>query len=296
MDPNPLKDIGFSFRNSTLLIFANYFRQFIRDFATIATPLYHMVLLKSFAGIWTDLHQACFEAFKLALANAPTLKMPDFQKPFEVIVDASNVAIGAVLVQDGRPVAYESKKLNETQRKWTTTERELWAGVHALQQWRCYLQHPTEKFTLWTDHNPNIFFSTGNSPLSPRQARWQETLAHYNFEWKYKKGKDNIADALTRLPDHFKVFALQRLEFWAIQTRAQEAAAAAAALVQPLQKNCYCPRTYLPWTITVRGRTCHGLVLSADIPATDYYCPRTYLQRTITAMCRRCGGRDVNVS
>jgi hypothetical protein len=177
---------------------------------------------KKLGDRWTDLHQACFGAIKLALANSPTLKMPDFNSPFEVSVDASNVTIGAVLVQQqDRLVAYESKKLTDTQKRWTTTERELWAAVHALKTWRCYLQHPTFQFDLWTDHNPNVFFSTGNTPLSARQARWQELLAHYNFQWKYKKGKDNIADALTRLPEVAMALVLARLECWAIETRAQ---------------------------------------------------------------------------
>jgi hypothetical protein len=181
----------------SFLGFANYFRQFIQDYATIAAPLHELVHYKKFGDVWTDLHQACFGAIKLALASAPTLKMPDFQSPFEVIVDASNVAIGGVLLQDNQPVAYKSKKLTDTQKRWTTTERELWAAVHALKTWRCYLQHPTFKFDLWTDHNPNIFFSTGNTPLSARQARWAELIAHYNFQWRYKKGKDNMADALS---------------------------------------------------------------------------------------------------
>jgi Reverse transcriptase (RNA-dependent DNA polymerase)/RNase H-like domain found in reverse transcriptase/Retroviral aspartyl protease len=184
--------------------FANYFRQFIRNYATIASPLYPLTQCKgkpAFQEAWTTLQQSCFEALKLSLSHAPTMKMPDFDQPFEVIVDASNVAVGAVLIQDKRPVAYESKKLSPAEQKWTTTERELFAAVHALRQWRCYLQHPTHKFTLWTDHNPNIFFSTTNRPLTPRQARWQEFLGPFNFEWKYKKGPDNIADALSRLPD-----------------------------------------------------------------------------------------------
>jgi hypothetical protein len=65
----------------------------------------------------------------------------------------------------------------------------------------CYLQHPTHMFTLWTDHNPNIFFSTGNTSLTARQARWQEFLGPFHFQWKYKKGPENIVDALSRLPD-----------------------------------------------------------------------------------------------
>jgi hypothetical protein len=184
--------------------FANYFRLFIRSYATIAAPLYPLTQTLNkidFAAKWTAIQQECFEALKLALSTAPTLKLPDFDQPFEVVVDASNIAIGAVLLQQKRPVAYESKKLSSTEMKWTTTERELYAAVHALKQWRCYLQHPTHMFTLWTDHNPNIFFSTGNTSLTARQARWQEFLGPFHFEWKYKKGPENIADALSRLPE-----------------------------------------------------------------------------------------------
>ena len=184
--------------------FANYFRQFIRNYATIASPLYPLTQVNAadeFKKKWSSLCQECFEAIKLALCHAPTLKMPDFDNPFEVIVDASNVAIGAVLIQDRRPVAYESKKLSSAEMKWTTTERELYAGVHALKQWQCYLRHPTHTFTLWTDHHPNTFFSTTHRPLSPRQARWQEFLGPFNFVWKYKKGPENIADTLSRPPE-----------------------------------------------------------------------------------------------
>jgi hypothetical protein len=184
--------------------FANYFRVFIRDYATIACPLYPLTQISSkeaFAEAWTSLEQDCFEAIKTALANAPTLKLPDFDIPFEVLVDASNIALGAVLIQEARPCAYESRKLSAAERKWTTTERELYAAVHALKVWECYLRHPSLPFILWTDHNPNTFFSTNTRPLTARQARWQDFLAPFHFTWKYKKGEDNIADALSRLPD-----------------------------------------------------------------------------------------------
>jgi len=213
--------------------FANYFRQFIRNYATIASPLYPLTQVNTpdeFAKKWSSLCQECFEAIKLALCHAPTLKMPDFDTPFEVIVDASNVAIGAVLVQDKRPVAYESKKLATPQMKWTTTERELYAAVHALKQWQCYLRHPTHTFILWTDHHPNTFFSTTHRPLSPRQARWQEFLGPFNFVWKYKKGPDNIADTLSRPPGavdamvlaQTKLFIEHRVELM-VMTRAARA-------------------------------------------------------------------------
>ena len=227
--------------------FANYFRQFIRDYATIASPLYPLTQCatkEDFAFQWTDLHQSCFEALKLALAHAPTLKLPDFDKPFEVIVDASNIAVGAVLLQENRPVAYESKKLTPTEARWTTTEREMYAAVHALKQWRCYLQHPTDPFTLWTDHNPNTYFSTTHKPLSARQARWQEFLGPFHFHWKYKKGEDNIADALSRLTigseeaaqcieATLAMLSIESFVFAAAETRSRRKASEDATRTQP---------------------------------------------------------------
>jgi hypothetical protein len=94
---------------------AFYYRKFIKNFAKIAAPLTN--LLKKFAGTY-EWDGACDEAFKTLkgiLVKALVLKLPDFDKDFEIHFDASNFAIGGVLVQDGRPVAFESKKLSETE-------------------------------------------------------------------------------------------------------------------------------------------------------------------------------------
>jgi hypothetical protein len=66
------------------------------------------------------------------LVKAPMLKLPNFDKEFEIHSDASDFAIGGVLVQDGRPVAFESKKLGETERRWPTHKKEMWAVIHCL--------------------------------------------------------------------------------------------------------------------------------------------------------------------
>jgi len=145
---------------------------------------------------WKPHHQTAFNALKAALTTAPTLKLPDLNEPFEVITDASDYAIGAVLIQGGRPVAYESKKLNKAEKNYHTTDKELLAVVHALTIWRCYLEGVT--FKVLTDHNPLTYLST-QKELSGRQARWSEKLSAFKFHWEYKPGVDNPADPLSRI-------------------------------------------------------------------------------------------------
>ncbi len=113
------------------------------------------------------------------------LRLPHFSKPFTVVTDASIVGLGAVLLQDEHPVAFESRKLSPAEVRYTTTEQEMLAVVHALRTWRCYLEGV--QFTVVTDHNPITFFSTQQT-VPRRQARWLETLSSYTFEFKYRPG------------------------------------------------------------------------------------------------------------
>jgi hypothetical protein len=101
-----------------------------------------------------------------------------------------------VLLQEGHPVAFESRKLNSAELNYQTTEKEMLAVVHALRVWRCYLEGAN--FTVYTDHVSNTYFQTQPN-LSRRQARWSEFLQRFGaFEWKYRKGAKNVADALSR--------------------------------------------------------------------------------------------------
>jgi hypothetical protein len=111
---------------------ASYYCKFIKNFAKIATPFTN--LLKK-SAVTYDWEEACDEAFgtlKGILVKAPVLKLPNFDKDFEIHSDAFDFAIGGVIVQDGRPVAFESKKLSETERRWPTHEKEMWAVIHCL--------------------------------------------------------------------------------------------------------------------------------------------------------------------
>jgi hypothetical protein len=163
---------------------ANYYRRFIKDYSKVAAPLSDL-LKKNWKWNWTDGYRWAFEKLKRAVTSAPVLKLPDFERPFEVHTDASDRAIGGVLVQEGHPVAFESRKLNEAEQRYSTHEKEMTVVVHCLGVWRVYLLGP--KFVVKTDNMANTFFKT-QKKLSQRQARWQEFLAEYDFEWKHKPG------------------------------------------------------------------------------------------------------------
>nr|GFB98569.1 uncharacterized protein [Tanacetum cinerariifolium] len=120
----------------------------------------------------------------------------DVTMPFELHMDASDFAIGGVLMQDGHPIAFENRKLNETERKYTVQEKEMTPVVHCLRILRHYLLG--SRFVIKTDNIATSYFQT-QKKLSPKQARWQDFLAEFDYQLEYKPGKANVvADALSR--------------------------------------------------------------------------------------------------
>jgi hypothetical protein len=121
--------------------------------------------------------------------------LPDFEKTFQVRCDASGVAIGAVLSQYNRPVAYFSEKLNEIKRKYFTYDKEFYAIIQALKKWRHYLV-PME-FVLYSD-NQALQFITRHKKLSQRHAKWIEFMQNFTFVIKHIFGNANkVDDALS---------------------------------------------------------------------------------------------------
>ena len=124
------------------------------------------------------------------------LALPDHTKVFEVHTDASDFAIGGVLMQERRPIAFESRKLNDTERRYTVQEKEMTAIIHCLRTWRHYLLG--SHFIVKTDNVATSYFQT-QKKLSPKQARWQDFLAEFDYTLEYKPGTANhVADALSR--------------------------------------------------------------------------------------------------
>ncbi len=104
---------------------ASNYRKFIKNFTKIAAPLTNLLKKSAMTYEWEGACDKAFETLKGILVKAPVLKLPDFDKDFEIHSDASDFAIGEVLVQEGKLVAFESKKLSETERRWPTHEKEM---------------------------------------------------------------------------------------------------------------------------------------------------------------------------
>jgi hypothetical protein len=127
---------------------AGYYRRFVKHFAIIAKPL-TALLRKDSLYVWTPAHSEAFSTLKTALMTAPVLAMPDFSKPFCIETDASNAGVGAVLLQQGHPLAFISKPLGPRTQGLSTYEKEYMAILTAIDQWGSYMQ--LAEFTIFTD-------------------------------------------------------------------------------------------------------------------------------------------------
>ncbi|XP_048613491.1 uncharacterized protein LOC111211802 [Brassica napus] len=128
---------------------AGFYRRFVQDFSTIAAPLTE-VIKKNMGFKWEQAQEEAFQILKGKLTHAPLLTLPDFSKTFEIECDASGVGIGAVLMQDRKPIAYFSEKLGGATLNYPTYDQELYALVRALQTWQHYLW--PKEFVIHTDH------------------------------------------------------------------------------------------------------------------------------------------------
>ncbi|RVX11317.1 Retrovirus-related Pol polyprotein from transposon 17.6 [Vitis vinifera] len=153
--------------------------------------------------VWDERCQKSFKQLKQFLTTAPIMRAPNWQLPFEVMCDASDFAIGAVLGQreDGKPyvIYYASKTLNEVQRNYTTTKKELLAVVFALDKFRAYLVGSF--IVVFTDHSTLKYLLT-KQDAKARLIRWILLLQEFNLQIKDKKGVENVvADHLSRSCD-----------------------------------------------------------------------------------------------
>ncbi|CAN6552321.1 unnamed protein product [Malus baccata var. baccata] len=175
-------------------------RRFIKDFSKIAQPLCRL-LQKEVAFEFDDACSTAFKHLKEALTSAPIITPPDWSLPFELMCDASNYAIGAVLGQrkNKQPhvIYYASRTLNDAQLNYSTTEKELLVVVFALDKFRSYLLGT--KVIIFTDHAALKYLLT-KKEAKPRLIRWMLLLQEFDIEIRDKKGVENVvADHLSRM-------------------------------------------------------------------------------------------------
>lgn len=189
----------------TLLGTFGYWRPYIKNYARIVAPLTALTSEKS-TWIWNATHALALTDLKRALLESPVLMRPDQEKPFILITDASDFAVGASLEQldnaeNRRPVAFFSHSLNPAERNYQTFERELLAIVLALRTWRHYLEGSAFTVECHTDHRPLVSFMMHQQERG-RLVRWQQFLTSYNLQIHHLAGKENVfADGLSRRPD-----------------------------------------------------------------------------------------------
>jgi hypothetical protein len=173
---------------------AGYYRKFVHNFGAVAAPLTALLTKDGFA--WGDEAAAAFSALKTAVTSAPVLALPDFSKPFVVECDASSHGFGAVLIQEGHPIAYFSRPVAPRHRALAAYERELIGLVHAVRHWRPYLWG--RRFVVRTDHYSLKFLLDQRLATIP-QHHWVGKLLGFDFIVEYKPGAANtVADALSR--------------------------------------------------------------------------------------------------
>ena len=171
----------------------NYYRDMWPHRSDILAPLTSLTS-KAKRWKWTEECQKAFEAMKKLIAQETLLAFPDFSKPFEIHTDASKVQLGACISQEGKPIAFYSRKLNPAQTRYTTTERELLSIVETLKEFRNILLG--QELVVYTDHE-NLTYKQFNSD---RVMRWRLYIEEYSPQLKYIKGEHNIvADALSRM-------------------------------------------------------------------------------------------------
>ncbi|XP_027093589.2 uncharacterized protein [Coffea arabica] len=171
-----------------------YYRRFVKGYGVIARPLTE--LLKKGQFSWSTEVDQAFQKLKEAMSTTPVLTLPDFTKPFVLETDASQAAIGAVLMQQGKAIAYMSQVLGKKNQTLSIYEKELLSLITAVQKWKHYLLGG--HFVIKTDHE-SLKYLLDQKITTPLQQKWLAKLMGMDYEIQYKRGRENVvADALSR--------------------------------------------------------------------------------------------------
>ena len=180
----------------------NYFKRFIPNLIRIEAPILKLVLVTRFT--WLNDAEIAFNEIKSIVCRNTVLAHPSRNAKLVVDTDASDEGLGAVVSQidpdgDERPLAFASRTLSESEKKWTVMEIECLAIVWAVtDQFHCYIYGTT--FTVKTDNRPLKWLQTLRKP-TPRISRWILKLEKYDYEIVHRPGYSNrVADALSQFP------------------------------------------------------------------------------------------------
>lgn len=181
-----------------------YYQKFVANYGILAKPLTQLLTKAGFH--WDERNQVALELLKQAMVHTPVLALPNFTWPFAIKTDACDTGVGAVLVQDGHPVAYMSKALGVKNQKLSTCEKKFLAVLMAVDKWRPYLQQGP--FEIVMDHKS--LCALGEQQLDTElQRKAMSKLVGLQFTFRYKKGADNgVADALSRVGHRHALAAL----------------------------------------------------------------------------------------
>ena len=185
----------------------DYQRAFIKDFAKIARPL-HDLTKNDTTFKWTEECTIALDELIKAVTSEPVLYQPDFTKQFELEIDSSLFAVGAVLFQKDEegwrcPVSYYSALLNEAERNYDIWDREFLGMIHGLKHnWHLLIGSP-HKVLVFTDHE-NLAHYQHPQKINRRVAWYLHVLADFDLELCHIPETTNKANTLSRRPDHYK--------------------------------------------------------------------------------------------
>ena len=188
-------------RTNEILGHGGYYRRFCQNFSVITAPLTNL-LKKGLEYVWSTSFQDAFMKVKSVLTLTPVMLIPNFQKQFMLMVDASGIGAGAMLMQcDSSGIEHAicnfSHKFNQHQKSYSTIEKETLALILLLKHFDVYLNTTKYPIIVYTDHNPLVY----SNKMKNHSRRWKLLLQEYDMDILHIKGKENvIADALSRCP------------------------------------------------------------------------------------------------
>lgn len=191
---------------------ASYLGQrYVPHYSSLCKPLWSLLSLPTFS--WNEEASNAFYKVRNALSKPVTLAFFNYNQPITLAVDASPTGLGATIHQNGKLVACGSRKLSDTESRYSQIEREFLAIVFGIHRFRSLLIG--QKFEVTTDHKPLLsFFNKSIDNLPLRIQRWMLAVQSYDFHLRFISGKDNLtADGFSRNPIKYNTFAEEQAEY-----------------------------------------------------------------------------------